>query len=332
MRKLLFVIAILFVFQINSQGQNIHKAFETEFTKYTVSAKNCTKIVHFSGSLIFIPEDAFVLNSQNQVDSIDIYYREILTPLDMLVHNIPMTFNLTGKQFYLESNGMFEIWGKQEDDTISVHEDKSIEVRLAIKEHQVDVQMEGFRFDTTNNQWVSYTNQLRNASVDNNDDDLWGSSPVQLNALQEEDEMWEEEDSEWAQTDSIRRVAFQAMEIYEFGLYNYDKIIDDETFISISAGFVDKTSQKPLTSTVYIVYNEINSVFYYPSSTWIDDFSIIQNRSYKLFSIDKEGNIFRLHNFPDLKDIQNNTYTFQLEAENKIPENKQELSKIIRLR
>ncbi|MDH5365976.1 MAG: hypothetical protein OEW67_03260, partial [Cyclobacteriaceae bacterium] len=76
----------------------------------------------------------------------------------------------------------------------------------------------------------------------------------------------------------------------------------------------------------------INSVFYYPPNTWTNDFSIIQNRSYKLFSIDMEGNIFRLHNFPELKNIQNNTYIFQLEAENKMPENKQELSKIIRLR
>jgi hypothetical protein len=326
MRKLITVIILMCLFLANSQGQHVNSDFETAFTKYTVSAKACTRIVHFSGSLIFIPENAFALSPKDAVDSVDIYYREIRSPLDMIVHDIPMVFSLAGRQVHLESNGMFEIWGKSKDDTLAVHEDKSIEVRLAMSEVQSDRRMEGYRFDASKRSWTSYTNRLTNNRIDHTDDDLWGSSPVQ------NEEVWEEDDSEWAQEDSIRRVAFQAMEIFDFGLYNYDKIIDDEIFVSVRADFIYKANQKALQATVYIVYDDINSVFYFPPDTWAKGFSIIQDNSYKLFSIDKEGRVARLRDFPLLKEIQDQAFTFQLEGDGAQPENKQELAKLTGLR
>lgn len=327
MKKIITVTALMCFFLVNSKGQHVNKKFETIFTKYTVSTKTCTRIVHFSGSLIFIPENAFALNPKNAVDSVDIYYREIRSPLDMIVHDIPMVFSLAGKQVHLESNGMFEIWGKSKEDTILVHEDKSIEVRLATDEAKMNKRMEGYRFEPNKKLWTSYTNRLRNNQIDKTDDNLWGSSSEQ----NEDAEIWEEEDgsfSEWAREDSIRRVAFQAMEIFDFGLYNYDAVIDNETFISIKADFIDKATQKPLQATIYIVYDDINSVFYFPPYTWGEDFSIIQDKSYKLFSIDKEGQIARLYDFPVLKEIQNETFTFQLEGKGDTPNSKEELAKL----
>ena len=313
----------------NSSGQHFHETLETVFTKYRVSTKTCTKIVHSSGSLIFIPENAFALDANNSVDSLDIYYREMLSPLDMLIHDIPMIYTLAGQTMYLESNGMFEICGKSKQDTIAVHEDKSIEVRLAMSESQAEQRMEGYRFDQITNLWTSYSNQLPKIRVDNMDDDLWGSAAVQNEEFLEEE--WEG-DSVWARADSIRRAAFQAMEIFDFGLYNYDKVIDTETFISIQADFISKTSQQPLNATVYVVYNGINSIFYYPPDKWANDFSIIQNRSYKLFSIDADGRIAKLNNFPLLRDIEDKAYTFQLEKESGIPTNRQELAKLTGIR
>lgn len=300
--------------------------FEIKFTKYTVSTKSCTKIVHFTRSLIFIPEDAFALDPRNAVDSIDIYYREIRTPLDMIIHDIPMICQIAGKPFYMESNGMFEIWAKLEADTINVHEDKSIEVRFMMQPAEVDYRMEGFKFDKNNNYWKSYTNRLNNATVNNKDDDLWGSAPLQNDQFIEE-----EVDTEWARQDSIRRVAFQAMEIFDFGLYNYDKIIDNETFISIKASFVN-TDNQMLGTTIYIVYEEINSVFQYPPYNWENDFSIIENKSYSMFTIDKEGRISSLNNFPVLKVISGKEYEFKLETEEAAPESRQELAHLTGLR
>lgn len=300
--------------------------FEIKFTKYTVSTKSCTKIVHITGSLIFIPEDAFALDPRNVVDSLDIYYREIRTPLDMIIQGIPMICYVAGKPFYLESNGMFEIWAKLKSDTINIHEDKSIEVRLAMQPAEVDYRMEGFKFDNNSNQWKSYTNRLNNSTVYNTDDDLWGSAPIQNDQFIEE-----EVDPEWARQDSIRKVAFQAMEIFDFGLYNYDKIIDNETFISLKASFVN-TDNKMLSSTIFIVYEEINSVFQYPPYNWENDFSIIENKSYSMFTIDKEGRISSLNNFPVLKEISGKEYEFKLETEEAAPESRQELAHLTGLR
>lgn len=329
MRIRIIVIILSWLTLSNSQGQHLRETLEMEFTRYRVSTKSCTKIVHSSGSLIFIPENAFALNASNSVDSIDIYYREILSPLDMFIHDIPMTYNLIGQTVYLESNGMFEIWGKSKQDTISVHEDKSIEVRLAMSESLADKHMEGYRYDKVTRQWVSYANQLGNARIDNTDDDLWGSAPLQNEIFLEEE--WEG-DSAWARSDSIRRVAFQVMEIFDFGLFNYDKVIEQEIFVRIQANFINKANQQPLKTTVYIVYDELNSVFYYPPDKWANDFSIIQNKSYKLFSINTEGKIARLFSFPLLQDIQDKAHTFQLEEESTIPTSRQELAKLTGIR
>jgi len=324
MRILIPIIAIAFLFQGNVYAQLPNEKFQIEFTKYTVSSTACTRIVHSSGSIILIPENAFALDPKSEVDSVDVYYRVLLTPLDIISHGIPMDYAILNKKVQFESNGMFEIWAKSNEDPINIHEDKSIEVRLAMSDLQASKRMEGYLLDPSTKKWKSYTNRIRNNRIDNTDDDLWGSSPVQNEEFLEE----EGGDVMWAQQDSIRRVAFQAMEIFDFGLYNYDKIIDDEIFISVEANFVNQSNQEALKSTIYIVYDDLNSVFYFPPYTWAEDFSIIQNKSYKLFSIDTEGNIYRLKDFPEIKGLSNQAVSFQLQKEGIAPQNRQELSKL----
>lgn len=326
MTKLMLGLSFV-LFSLYTFGQDLRKTLETPFSKYRVSTKFCSKLTHSSGSIIFIPDNAFDIDA-NKVDSVDIYYREIRSPKDMIVHNIPMTFVLMNKSYFLESNGMFEIWCKSGEQEINIHEDRSIEVRFAIAPEEIDISMEGFQFNSDTRLWDSYTSQIGRIAINESDVDLWGSDAVGS----EGDLILEDEFGElWTVEDSLRKVAFQAMEIFDFGLYNYDKIISNETYVSVKASFID-SNQKNITSSVYVVYDEINSVFEYPEYNWDSNFSIIAGRNYKLISIDKDGTIYALNKFPDLNAIKETSYTFKLEPIGSDVANKQEFGRLTGIR
>jgi len=317
-RKILTITCIAVSFLAN--GQSIYERFATDFTKYTVSTKTCTKLVHFTGSLIFIPDHAFDVDPQ-QIDSVDIYYREMRNPLDMIIHEVPMVTELMGRKFFLESNGMFEIWAMSGQDTIAIHEDRSIEVRLAMKPSQVDVRMEGYEFDAAKGLWESYTNRIGNVSVNDADEDLWGSSPVENTFTMQDGE------TVMSTADTVRKRAFQAMEIYDFGFYNYDKIIQGEEFVPVKGNFIT-SSGREIVSKIYVVYKDLNSVFYYFPEQWESGFALIKDRNYKLFAISDQGNVASLEEYPELSGIANKQHTFVLDWENEVPQNRTELAKM----
>lgn len=328
--KKLILLFLSASFLVNAQSSL--KDLEEPFTKYRVSTTACSKIIHTSGSIIFIPDHAFAVNTE-EVDSVDIFYREMRSPMDMIVHNINMVTELMDKPYYLESNGMFEIYSRHNSDTIEVHEDRSIVVRLAMRPKDIDVSMEGFKYNNETNLWDSYTDRLDHLFLDNNDSDLWGSGPTSQEGGGEfigEEEAWVPDPNQVRQ-DSIRAVAFQAMEIFDFGFYNYDKIIQGEVFIPIVASFVDQKNDS-LSSMVYVVYEDINSVFYYDEYDWRSGFSLIKDKAYKLFTLDKNGQLYNLRNYPVLSEEEDQKITFTLVNEGFIPDTKSKLSNLTGVR
>lgn len=301
-----------------ASAQTQRNSLENAFSKYRVSATACARIEHYSGSVIYIPENAFDL-MEHYVDSVDIYYRELRSPIDMVIHKIPMTYNVLGRQVHLESSGMFEIYARVGADNIGISEDRSIEVRFAIPPEQRQSQTEGYRLDTGQNQWTSYSSNIGLNGIDENDDDLWGSSPVQNEVMMED-----EDGVLFTTADSIRQVVFQSMEIFDFGLYNYDRIIRGETYIPIMASFVDDQG-KAFESSVFVVYEGLNSVFEYWPGDWAEKFSILDKRSYKLFTIDEEGKVYTLSEFPSLSDVNGKNHTFRLKARGDAPKDKPSL-------
>jgi len=315
----MLIFAIIGLAYSSGSSQNSGN-FETPFTKYRVSTKTCTKITHFTGSLIFIPDDAFTFSTDNYPDSVNLYFREIHSPLEMIVNNIQMQIDLAGRKYNLESNGMFEVWALWENDTLSLNEDKTIEVRMAMSPEKLNLAMEGFIYDNSSASWDSY-NQLNANTVNSFDDEFWGSSAISNDPI-----MIEEGELLLTKEDSIRKIVFQAMAIYEFGLFNYDMLIAGETFVKVKANFSYK--QTPLKSTIYVVYDDLNSVFNYAVNQWETEFALIQDRKYKLFTINEKGQVFSLSKFPILDEIGDDIYEFALISDESIPVNLAELSKL----
>ncbi|QSE97245.1 hypothetical protein [Fulvivirga lutea] len=333
MKKIVLCLLALALVQSNLVAQNKLANLKSSFSEYRVSTINCAKIIHHSGSLIYIPSKAFEVDV-NKVDSVSLLYREIRTPVQTAINGYRMTTELMGKTYQLESNGMFEIYCLNGSDTIQVHEDRSIVVRLAMERNEVDVMMEGYKYNSETNHWDSYTNRIQNLLLTEQDDDLWGSSIVETQSEAEVFEPgWDDEwfvDPAWARKDSLRQVAFQTMEIFDFGLYNYDKIITDEVFVPYVPEFVNGDNE-PIKSEVYVIYKDLNTVIYFNEYNWKDDFTLIKDREYAMFTIGEEGEIFKLNDYPTLGEPESEL-TFKLELEGPVPNEANELSNLIGMR
>jgi hypothetical protein len=289
--------------------------FQKPFSRYSVKPDSCIRIEHTSGSLIFIEANAII--TDNMV--VDVLYREYLTPLDMIVHGISMNVNIGGKRLPLESTGMFEIYAVSGTDTLRFNPDKRMEVRLAGQKALPGV--EGYKYDMENGDWDSYTSRIDNIGVQE-DDELWGNSIV------EDEVMVENFDEPFGVAyveDAVREQAFQSMEIDDFGFYNYDRIIEGLEYVFMKPSFIT-ANKKDIKSTIYVVYNDINSVFYFDYYTWVDSFFLVKGKDYKLFTIAENGQVFRLDSFPDLSLVKDTSMTFSLNLQKEIPTSRESLS------
>jgi hypothetical protein len=114
------------------------------------------------------------------------------------------------------------------------------------------------------------------------------------------------------------------MEINDFGFYNYDRLIEGEEYVYIKPQFV--SNKKALDSQIYVVYDDINSVFYFPQSTWGEDFFLIKGKSYRLFTIAADGQVLKLGEPPTL--VQGEAYTFSLDAQSEIPKDREAFTRL----
>jgi len=317
--KLFCLVFSSLFFQHYALSQGLPQQIKTSFSRYPVKAGDCTKITHTSGSIIYIEEGAI----SSGLDSVIIHYRELHTPLDMIVHDIQM-HTMLGDKIYLESTGMFEIYALAGGDTITIAPGKTIEVRMAITSRKVDPRVEGYIYDREQEHWQNFTNQINILKIDD-DDNLWGSPPVS-NASAVDNNLPAELEEGWGtgEPNAKLKKVLQTMSINQFGLYNFDKMLGGFNYTYVKADFIDNKS-KPVQSTIYLVYKNINSVFYFPPSSWQSDFFIIQNQPYKLFTINKDGTVLQLSKYPTLSTIANKQYIFALENIGK-PANRRDLS------
>lgn len=334
MRCLSIYLTLLVTSQTLLFGQTKLSDLKSPFSRYIVSTKECSMVTHHSGSIILIPALAFDVDV-SEVDFVTILYREIRTPAETLVHNIQMNIELVGKRYLVESNGMFEIYSMNEKDTIQVHEDRSIVVRMALQRQEVDVTMEGFKYNNSSSLWESY-NKVQNLFLTESDDDLWGSSEVnssggavgnvEVGFGAGWDDEWEL-DSVWARQESLREVAFQSMEIFDFGLYNYDKIISEEEYVPYVPTFVNEQNEE-IKTDVYVIYEGLNTVIYFQEYNWKNSFTLIKGRKYSMFTLDNNGQIYKLNSYPELG-MPESEIIFILQKEAPLPKDSNGLSDLI---
>lgn len=123
---------------------------DVPFKTYEVEASKGRTIITKTGTVIIIPKDAFVDAQGNSVEGkVNINYREFHDASDIIASGIPMT-NKDGDA-YMETAGMFEIAGTQNEIDVQIAGDKDIEVKMGsyVKGKEFDF----FQFDKKECNW-----------------------------------------------------------------------------------------------------------------------------------------------------------------------------------
>lgn len=123
------------------------------YTSYKVKADQGGTIKHKSNSKIIIPKKAFV-NKQGEdiVGDVEIRYREFHDQADMIAAGIPMGYDSAGVKSQLESAGMLDIRGYQDNEPVFIKPNKTITVEFASKYPEDRYNM--YVLDTVARNWV----------------------------------------------------------------------------------------------------------------------------------------------------------------------------------
>lgn len=98
---------------------------------FLIDASRDTSIIYQTGSIIHIPAGAFARKNGEKISGmVELSYREFHNPSEIIMADIPMTYDSAGKQYHFESAGMFEIKAFQDQEVLQVAQDKSIVINL----------------------------------------------------------------------------------------------------------------------------------------------------------------------------------------------------------
>lgn len=113
---------------VNAPSQKLR----VPYSSYKVSGANGGDIVHGTSTKIKIPKNSFVdKHGRDIVGEVTIEYREFHDLGDVIASGIPMSHDSLGKNYNLESAGMFDIKGHQNGEPVFIKPEKKLEVQLA---------------------------------------------------------------------------------------------------------------------------------------------------------------------------------------------------------
>jgi len=164
----------------NFKNTRLNKAFiappiaklNIPYTAYKINAEQGGTITHKTHSKIIVPKKAFI-NKQGQdiVGDVEIRYREFHNQADIIVSGIPMTYDSAGIKTHLESAGMIDIRGYQNNEPIFIKPNKTITVEFE-SEHTAD-KYNMYVLDTVARNWV-YTGRDNSLKRPDGDKEIKG--------------------------------------------------------------------------------------------------------------------------------------------------------------
>lgn len=84
--------------------------FELDFTHYAISTSENEEIITERGTIINIPEGAFVYENGNEYSGdVDLRFREIVSAADIITTDVEMVYDSAGNNYIFQTAGMFEI-------------------------------------------------------------------------------------------------------------------------------------------------------------------------------------------------------------------------------
>ena len=120
-------------------------------TSYKVDNQKGDKIKHASGTIIEIPKNAFEINGKPVEGEVEIKYKEYKDQVDILLSGIPMHYDSANADYVLESAGMVQINGFQDDIPVDIANGKTIKISFPTEDNSKRFNL--YELDTANNRW-----------------------------------------------------------------------------------------------------------------------------------------------------------------------------------
>lgn len=120
---------------------------------FKISTETPTQIEVNTGTKIVIPQNAFVDGNGNPVTGqVDITYREIKTPVDMLMSGVPMAYDSAGKTYQFVSAGNFELLAFKDGQPLELAQNKTIDISFVSTDAQAGYNL--YKLDSETNNWA----------------------------------------------------------------------------------------------------------------------------------------------------------------------------------
>ncbi len=147
--------------QTNAQNSKSNKAFivppisklNVPYQKFKLKSEHGATLKTQSNSKIIVPKNAFVnKKGENIIGDVEIQFREFHDQADIIASGIPMKYDSAGIQSHLESAGMIDIKGYQNNEPIFINPKKQITVEL--QSTQIADKFNMYELDTVAKNWT----------------------------------------------------------------------------------------------------------------------------------------------------------------------------------
>lgn len=132
---------------------NFFSEADIKYASYKVNTSQEYKFIHSTGTKIYIPANAFVDKNGEPVNGdVDLLYREMHTPWDIMVSGIPMTYESNSTTYHFESAGMFDIKATLDKMPVFIAPGKNIIVEMVSQ--NPSNRFNNYYLDTTIRRWI----------------------------------------------------------------------------------------------------------------------------------------------------------------------------------
>lgn len=266
---------------------------EIAFKSYTINNGFCKGIQTHFGSLLFIPDNAFVNDKgETCTQNITIKYREFHSQLDMFYSGLNMIWMDGSKRYLLESVGMFEIEAWCGDQRLKLRENKQIQVRMKTRRDLKG--LFSFIYNRQKNCWIKYDSPVVDFSFfdkKNNADSvsLWGSARVTAASgtviVETSDGVY----NPVTYFNTFPEGFFKGMNIKEMGIFNYDGVIKDSLAVPMQPEMLVRESKARIEQKIYVTYPNRNTLIYYYPEDLKENFVLLNVKGIRLFTENKDG-------------------------------------------
>lgn len=295
---------------------------------FEMNGNECKIFITKGNSRIIVPSNCFIQNGKVYTGKVKIKFKEYKDQTDFILGELELRYDINGKLSYLQSGGMFEIYittSNKNAKKLDFAENKKVTVKFAIDPDFDVAGLESFYFDSKTEKWRKQTrfgnDKRSNIPLADNKNELWQDDPRIVSKdgdieIKDDNDCYvisvADRNNPGGYVDTLicpgvysildnrynqylSDQAYKTMQIDKMGLYNYDKIFEEDNTIPLFVNLKTKDGKKlEISDRLFVVYKNSNSVIYYYKQEIDSNFKLIPRNDIVIFVYGSDGTIYKV--------------------------------------